>query len=76
MAKRIIGAILIVLSAALMVYVIMSIGQYMPQTGPWIGKITQYRAPDRTHGLVMTLTGTASLASFVVGIILVASRRR
>ncbi len=72
----IIGAILIVLSAALMVYVIMSIGQYMPQTGPWIGKITQYHAPDRTHGLVMVLTGTASLASFVVGIILVASRRR
>ena len=73
LTKKIIGTILVVLGVALLVYVIISISQNMPQTGPWIGKITQYHAPYAGHGLLMALLGIASLAAFLTGIIFLAS---
>ena len=73
--KRIIGLCLTAVGVILLAVVVLSIGQYMPHEGPWIGKITQYHPPYPAHGLQMAALGIVAAVSFLVGIILMADRR-
>ena len=76
MSRKLIGIILVILAFVLLGAVIVSIGSVLPQSGPWIGKITQYREPFVGHGLLMTLGGIAAAISFLAGIVLIVMDKR
>ena len=76
MTRKAAGIGLIIIAAALAATVIISVGNAMPQTGPWIGKITQYHQPFYGHGLVMIALGLASAVSFLSGLFMLAMHRK
>ncbi len=71
MIKRIVGIILVVISIALLVFVIHGIASNLPADGPLKGNIRGYKPPYDGHGLVMVLSGFAAVLSFLGGLFLI-----
>ena len=67
MAKRILGIVLIILSAVLLFAVIHSIAANLPQEGPMKGNIRAYIPPYKGHGLLMIAGGIGAVISFLLG---------
>ena len=71
MIKRIVGIILVVISIALLVFVIHGIASNLPADGPLKGHIRGYKPPYDGHGLVMVLSGLAAVLSYLGGLFLI-----
>ena len=74
--KKILGVALVIIALAMLVFVILSVGANMAQTGPLVGKINTYKPPYQNHGLFMVITGIASVVVFLGGIVLVSAGRK
>ena len=72
--KLIIGAALLLLSIALMVYVIVSVSANIPEAGYDTGmvQLVNYRPPYQNAGLVMVLLGILSVICFITGLVMTA----
>ena len=73
---RIAGAILVLLSIALLVFTIVSVANGMAKEGPIAGKITSFKPAYPNQGLVIVLAGIASAAVFLGGICCLAVGRK
>ena len=73
---RIAGAILVLLSIALLVFTIVSVANGMAKEGPIAGKITSFKPAYPNQGLVIVLAGIASADFFLGGICCLAVGRK
>ena len=74
--KKILGVALVIIALGMLVFVILSVGANMAKTGPLVGKINTYKPPFQNHGLLMVITGIASVVVFLGGIALVSVGRK
>ena len=70
------GAILVLLSIALLVFTIVSVANGMAKEGPIAGKITSFKPAYPNQGLVIVLAGIASAVVFLGGICCLAVGRK
>ena len=69
--KRVLGTILVIVSAALLVGAILSIYFNMAHTGPMAGKLNTYTEPFKYHIVLVFAMFIASVISFLFGVVLI-----
>ncbi len=65
-----IGISLMVLAIVLFTVVIVMVQSNLASSGPWSGKITTYKPPFETHGLLTVLIGIGAAVSFLSGAVM------